>query len=69
MALGSVYNNNSVTIHSRPLPADHLKVTITIPIENDTELPVQIEDKDIFTILDVVGTYVAWPSNLIKLQV
>ncbi|XP_054794316.1 uncharacterized protein LOC129299863 [Prosopis cineraria] len=29
VAIGSVYNDNSVTIHSRPLPADHLKVLIS----------------------------------------
>ncbi|XP_054797575.1 receptor-like protein EIX2 [Prosopis cineraria] len=45
-----------------------LKVTITIPIENNAELPVQIEDEDIFTIFDAVGTSMAWPLKLIKLQ-
>ncbi|KAF1864707.1 hypothetical protein Lal_00032027 [Lupinus albus] len=46
------------------IPSNHLKVSIDIPIEDDALLPILV-DEDIITVRQAIGTFVAWPENLI----
>ncbi|KAF1864738.1 hypothetical protein Lal_00039904 [Lupinus albus] len=39
-------------------------VSIDIPIEDDALLPIPV-DEDIITVRQDIGTFVAWPENLI----
>ena len=64
-----MYNNTlGDTIHNCPLPNGCVKVGIDVVIEGETELPMPNEYDDLITINDAIGTTVAWPINLIKID-
>ena len=58
---GIVCMNLSATLHNRPLPLNHAKVRVDVAIEGDAPLPVPLEDADVMTVEQAIGTYVAWP--------
>lgn len=66
-----MYNNSTDTLHSCPLPSDHVKVSVEFAIEGEEKsyIPVPIEGGNIFTIEDAVGTFVAWPKRLVSTMV
>lgn len=65
---GSVHNQMGDKIHNIPLPAGHVKVTIDIVLEKNALLPVPVEVDDIRLMRDAIGTFVAWPANLIAID-
>ncbi|KAJ1398452.1 hypothetical protein SESBI_31052 [Sesbania bispinosa] len=69
VARGSVYNKGGVTLHTMSLPPGHHKVSVDVvqSHEEDSPLPVPIEDENLMTLRDAIGTYVAWPRSLINL--
>ncbi|KAJ1433728.1 Papain-like cysteine peptidase superfamily [Sesbania bispinosa] len=70
VARGIVYKKEGgVTLHTKSLPPDHYKVSINIvqSHEEGSPLPVPIEDENLMTLRDAIGTYVAWPRSLIHL--
>ncbi|KAJ1413228.1 Ulp1 protease family, C-terminal catalytic domain [Sesbania bispinosa] len=69
VARGTVYNKGGVTPHTMSLPPGHHKVSIDVvqSHEKDSPLPVPIEDENLITLRDAIGTYVAWPRSLINL--
>ncbi|KAF1865965.1 hypothetical protein Lal_00041663 [Lupinus albus] len=64
VAIGTVYNTQDAMIHHAQIPSNHLKVSIDISIENDSLLPIPV-DEDIITIGLALATFVAWPKHLI----
>ncbi|KAJ1396288.1 Ulp1 protease family, C-terminal catalytic domain [Sesbania bispinosa] len=69
VARGTVYNKGGVTLHTKSLPPGHHKVSVNVvqSHEEDSPLPVPIEDENLMTLRDAIGTYVAWPRSLINL--
>ncbi|KAG4906734.1 hypothetical protein JHK82_055380 [Glycine max] len=68
VAHGKVHNIQSDTLHGRHLPDGHLKVSVEVVVELDASLSIPGDDDDIMTIKDAVGTFVAWPLNLIQVS-
>jgi hypothetical protein len=52
------------TIHGVPLGEENVRVSVIRTIIHDAKLPFPIND-EIITVRDAIGTYVAWPKNLI----
>lgn len=63
-----MHNIQSDTLHGRHLPDGHLKVSVEVVVELDASLSIPGDDDDIMTIKDAVGTFVAWPLNLIQVS-
>lgn len=77
MALGSINNIVAIasivevnidyskqTIHGVPLGEGNVRVSIVRPLIPEAKLPFPIKD-EIMTVKDAVGTYIAWPRELI----
>ncbi|KAI5396095.1 hypothetical protein KIW84_062334 [Lathyrus oleraceus] len=62
---GKVHNVSGVLLHTRELPAGCLKVSIDIAVEPNAALPYPSDDSDATTVHEAVGSFVAWPTNLI----
>ncbi|GER32294.1 hypothetical protein STAS_08351, partial [Striga asiatica] len=62
---GKVHNRLGETIHTRPLPIDHVKVSLEVAFEPNALLPVPVDDEELITVRDAIGTFVAWPKNLV----
>ena len=62
---GIRYIESTPTLHNCPLPSDYVKVRVDFASEEDALLPVPIEDAEIMTVGQALGTYVAWPSILV----
>ncbi|KOM47375.1 hypothetical protein LR48_Vigan07g107900 [Vigna angularis] len=66
--------HNTSTLHGlvqhmqRPLPKGHVKVSIDIALEPNVSLPIPIDDDDMMTIGQAIGTFVAWPMNFIQIS-
>ncbi|QCE03845.1 putative transposase [Vigna unguiculata] len=54
------------TLHGRSLPNGHVKVNVDIALEPNVSLPIPNADDDIMTIRQAIGTFVAWPINLLQ---
>lgn len=67
VAHGKLHNFKSDTLHGRPLPKGHIKVSIDIALEPNVPLPIPIDDDDMMTIGQAIGTFVAWPMNFIQI--
>ncbi|KAJ1443540.1 hypothetical protein SESBI_00118 [Sesbania bispinosa] len=69
VARGTMYNKGGVTLHTMSLPSGHYKVSVDVvqSHEEDSPLPVPIEDENLMTLRDAIATYVAWPRSLINL--
>ncbi|XP_057446635.1 uncharacterized protein LOC130738591 [Lotus japonicus] len=63
---GTVYNLPGDTLHNRPLPLNHVRVSVDVIFEGSAPLPVPNEDAELFSVENAVGTCVAWPINLIQ---
>ncbi|XP_024156138.1 uncharacterized protein LOC112164132 [Rosa chinensis] len=59
--------NNSQLIHGVPLLKGNRRVSIVTSLVDEAKLPFPIKD-EIVTVRDAIGTYVAWPENLIIFQ-
>ncbi|XP_062019039.1 uncharacterized protein LOC133735656 [Rosa rugosa] len=57
---------NSQLIHGIPLGEGNIRVSIVRSIVDEALLPFPIKD-EILTVRDAIGTYVAWPKDLIIL--
>lgn len=77
LALGSINNIVAIasivevdiecsnqTIHCVPLGDKNVRVSILRPLVPEAKLPFPIKD-DIVTVKDAVGTFIAWPRDLI----
>ncbi|KAI5422062.1 hypothetical protein KIW84_045493 [Lathyrus oleraceus] len=62
---GKMHNVSGVLLHTRELPAGCLKVSIDIAVEPNAALPYPSDDSDATTVHEAVGSFVAWPTNLI----
>lgn len=63
---GKVYNTSVEILHNKPLPTGCLKVSVDIAIETNAELPYPDDVSDATLVGEAIGSYVAWPSNLIS---
>lgn len=52
-------------LHGKPLGKENARVSITRVIQGSVEIPFPIQD-EIVTVEQAVGTYIAWPRDLIK---
>lgn len=55
-------------MHNKPLPPNHLRVSIDVVDEDVAALPVPLEDFDLHIVGDALGTFVAWPIYLIQVN-
>ncbi|KAI5444418.1 hypothetical protein KIW84_012878 [Lathyrus oleraceus] len=62
---GKVHNVSGVLLHTRELPVGCLKVSVDIAVEPNAALPYPSDDSDATTVHEAVGSFVAWPTNLI----
>ncbi|KAI5408272.1 hypothetical protein KIW84_054191 [Lathyrus oleraceus] len=62
---GKVHNVSGVLLHTRELPAGCLKVSVDIAVDPNATLPYPSDDSDATTVHEAVGSFVAWPTNLI----
>lgn len=62
---GKVHNVSGVLLHTKELPAGCLKVSVDIAIEPNATLPYPSDDSDATTVHEALGSFVAWPTNLI----
>ena len=54
------------TIHSRPMPPDHARVTVDAIEDADfIELPLHVSNDEHFTLGSVLGSFTAWPMSKI----
>ena len=66
VSVGKVFNTpDSNTIHNKPIPPNHAKVAIEVVEESDALLPVPNEADDASLVGNALGTFVAWPIELI----
>jgi hypothetical protein len=56
-------------LHHKPLPADYFKVSVDIALESNAELPIPDDVAEVRLVGEVIGSYVAWPTKLISLNV
>ena len=66
VAHGKLHNVKGDTLHGRSLPNGHVKVNVDITLEPNVSLPIPNVDDDIMTIRQAIGTFVAWPINLLQ---
>ncbi|BAT79265.1 hypothetical protein VIGAN_02211900 [Vigna angularis var. angularis] len=57
VAHGKLHNFKSDTLHGRPLPKGHVKVSIDIALEPNVSLPIPIDDDGMMTIGQAIGLY------------
>ncbi|XP_073221533.1 uncharacterized protein [Cicer arietinum] len=65
---GILYNTSGEVLHNIPIPAGHVKVSPTVAFEPTAPLPIPDNDGDMKFLSDAIGSYVAWPTNLVALQ-
>ncbi|KAI5436676.1 hypothetical protein KIW84_022982 [Lathyrus oleraceus] len=62
---GKVHNNLGELLHTKPLPTGSLKVSVDIALEKDALLPHPDDVSDATLLGDAIGSFVAWPTDLI----
>ncbi|XP_073222467.1 uncharacterized protein [Cicer arietinum] len=65
---GILHNTSGEVLHNIPIPAGHVKVSPTVAFEPTAPLPIPDNDGDMKFLSDAIGSYVAWPTNLVALQ-
>lgn len=65
---GICYPNLSAMLHNRPLPLNHMKVRVDFAYDVNAPLPIPLEDAEIRTVGEAIGTFVAWPEKLIDVS-
>jgi hypothetical protein len=66
VARGKLHNTKGDMVHGMKLPLGYVKVTIEVVHVADALLPIPVEDGDVSTIGQAVGTIVAWPFHLVE---
>ncbi|XP_027932185.1 uncharacterized protein LOC114187944 [Vigna unguiculata] len=66
VAHGKLHNVKSDALHGRSLPSGHVKVSVDINVEPNVSLPIPNANHDIMTTGQAIGTFVAWPNNLLQ---
>ena len=66
-AHGKLYNTGSDVLDNKKLPPGYVKVRIEVAVERKALLPIPIEEGDVLTVGEAIGTFVAWQLNLVKL--
>ncbi|XP_045792411.1 uncharacterized protein LOC123887168 [Trifolium pratense] len=66
VARGKLHNTDGDTVHGIKLPLGYVKVTVEVVIVGDAPLPIPVEDGDVSTIGQAIGTIVAWPFSLVE---
>ncbi|XP_058754386.1 uncharacterized protein LOC131627563 [Vicia villosa] len=62
---GKVHNTLGDLLHHRPLPDGHLKVSVDVVLDHDAVLPAPDMVSETTFLRDAIGSFVAWPSELI----
>ncbi|XP_058758459.1 uncharacterized protein LOC131631713 [Vicia villosa] len=65
---GKVHNTLGDLLHHRPLPDGHLKVSVDVVLDHDAMLPVPDMVSETTLLRDAIGSFVAWPSELITIS-
>ncbi|XP_058725492.1 uncharacterized protein LOC131596766 [Vicia villosa] len=65
---GKVHNTVGDLLHHRPLPDGHLKVSVDVVVDHDAMLPVPDLVSETTLLRDAIGSFVAWPSELIVIS-
>ena len=60
-----MHNTLGDSLHHRPLPDEHMKVSVDVALDLDVLLPVPNIVAETTLLRDSVGSFVAWPSDLI----
>ena len=60
-----MHNTLGDLLHHRPLPDGHLKISVDVALDLDVLLSVPDIISETTLLRDVIGSFVAWPSNLI----
>ncbi|KAI5445061.1 hypothetical protein KIW84_013352 [Lathyrus oleraceus] len=62
---GKVHNTSGDLLHHRPLPDGHLKVSVDVVLDKDALLPIPDIVSETTFLRDAIGSFVAWPLDLI----
>ncbi|KAI5399836.1 hypothetical protein KIW84_064966 [Lathyrus oleraceus] len=62
---GKVHNTSGDLLHHRPLPDGHLKVSVDVVLDKDALLPIPDIVSETTLLRDAIGSFVAWPLDLI----
>ena len=62
---GKVHNKLGELLHHKPLPHGYLKVSVDIALDTDAVLPMPDSVSEVTLLRDAIGSFVAWPSDLI----
>ncbi|KAL6564961.1 hypothetical protein OROMI_016411 [Orobanche minor] len=62
VAIGRVHRADS-TLHCAPLPAHLFKVVVEEAVDADAEVPIPTEEVSL--VLEALGTFIAWPKDLV----
>ncbi|KAI5426291.1 hypothetical protein KIW84_031913 [Lathyrus oleraceus] len=62
---GKVHNTSGDLLHHRPLPDGHLKVSVDVVLDKDALLPIPDIVSETTLLQDAIGSFVAWPLDLI----
>ncbi|KAI5395503.1 hypothetical protein KIW84_061891 [Lathyrus oleraceus] len=62
---GKVHNTLGDLLHHRPLPDGHLKVSVDVVLDKDALLPIPDIVSETTLLRDAIGSFVAWPLDLI----
>ena len=55
----------TAVLHGKPLGGDNVRVSITRVIQGAAKIPFPIDD-EIITVDQAVGTFIAWPRNMLR---
>ncbi|KAI5396106.1 hypothetical protein KIW84_062343 [Lathyrus oleraceus] len=62
---GKVHNTSGDLLHHRPLPDGHLKVSVDVVLDKEALLPIPDIVSETTLLRDAIGSFVAWPLDLI----
>ena len=62
---GKIHNTLGDLIHHRPLPDGHLKVSVDIALDLDALISIPNIVSETTLLRDAIGSFVAWPSDLV----
>ncbi|KAL6532721.1 hypothetical protein OROGR_013681 [Orobanche gracilis] len=62
VAIGRVHHEDS-TLHCAPLPAHLVKVVVDEVVDSGAEVPISTEEVSL--VREALGTFIAWPKNLV----
>ena len=62
-----MHNTLGDLLHHRPLPDGHLKVSVDVALDQDALLPIPDMVSETTLLRNAIGSFVAWPSELIFL--